>query len=213
VTVLLLIRHGTTAATGTRLSGRAPGLSLSSQGREQARELVGRLEGVPIAAIYSSTLQRCRETAAPLARARELRVSGRRDLADTDYGEWTDRTIARARRSKLWAVVRSSPSRVRFPGGESLLEVQYRTVEELENIGRDHPRGVVAVFSHADPIRLAIAHLSGAHPDHVERIVVDPASVSVVAMGDPLPRILRVNDTGPLAGLFPRRSGARKVRG
>ena len=134
----------------------------------------------------------------------------RRRLIETGYGEWTGRSIAQVRKTKLWRTVERVPSAMRFPGGESLLEVQARAVDEVNRIAQDHRKGIVVVVSHADPIRLVIAHVAGAHADHLHRLVVDPGSVTVVALGDGVPRLLKVNDTGDLAGL---RSGSRKVGG
>jgi broad specificity phosphatase PhoE len=102
------------------------------------------------------------------------------------------------------------PSAMRFPGGESLLEVQARAVDEVNRIARDHPRGVVVVVSHADPIRLVIAQVAGADVDHLHRLVVDTGSITAVSLDDAVPRLLKVNDTGDLAGL---RSRPRKVGG
>lgn len=217
MTLLLLVRHGHTDAAGKRLTGWSPGVHLNDRGHEEAEALVGRLDGVPIDAIYSSPLERCRETAAPLARARRLSVRIRRGLIETGYGEWTGRTISQLRRTKLWSIVERTPSAVRFPGGESLLEVQARAVDELSRIAADHPRGTVVVVSHADPIRLFIAHVGGAHVDHLHRLVVDTASVTAVALDHGTPRLLKVNDTGGLRGLVRRqprhRPGTAKVRG
>jgi probable phosphoglycerate mutase len=207
---LLLVRHGHTDAAGKRLTGWQPGVHLNDRGRADADRLVERLDGVRVEAIYSSPLERCRETAAPLAKARRLSVHSRRRLIDTGYGEWTGRSIAQVRKTKLWRTVERVPSAMRFPGGESLLEVQARAVDEVNRIGQDHRKGIVVVVSHADPIRLVIAHVAGAHTDHLHRLVVDPGSITVVALGDGVPRLLRVNDTGDLAGL---RSGSRKVGG
>jgi probable phosphoglycerate mutase len=207
---LLLVRHGHTDAAGKRLTGWQPGVHLNEQGRTEADRLVERLEGVRVEAIYSSPLERCRETAAPLAKARRLSVHSRRRLIDTGYGEWTGRSIAQVRKTKLWRTVERVPSAMRFPGGESLLEVQARAVDEVNRIAHDHRKGIVVVVSHADPIRLVIAHVAGAHADHLHRLVVDPGSITVVALGDGMPRLLKVNDTGDLAGL---RSGSRKVGG
>jgi probable phosphomutase (TIGR03848 family) len=207
---LLLIRHGHTDAAGKRLTGWQPGVHLNDRGRTEADRLVERLDGVPVEAIYSSPLERCRETAAPLAKARRLSVHIRRRLIETGYGEWTGRSIAQVRKTKLWRTVERVPSAMRFPGGESLLEVQARAVDEVNRIAVEHRKGIVVVVSHADPIRLVIAHVAGAHADHLHRLVVDPGSITVVALGDGLPRLLRVNDTGDLAGL---RSGSRKVGG
>jgi len=93
---------------------------------------------------------------------------------------------------------------MRFPGGESLLEVQARAVDEVNRIARDHPKGVVVVVSHADPIRLVIAQVAGADVDHLHRLVVDTCSITAVALDDAVPRLLKVNDTGDLAGLGSR---------
>jgi probable phosphomutase (TIGR03848 family) len=207
---LLLVRHGHTDTAGKRLTGWQPGVHLNDRGRADADRLVERLDGVRIEAIYSSPLERCRETAAPLAKGRRLSVHIRRRLIDTGYGEWTGRSIAQVRKTKLWRTVERVPSAMRFPGGESLLEVQARAVDEVNRIAQVHRKGIVVVVSHADPIRLVIAQVAGADVDHLHRLVVDPGSITVVALGDGLPRLLRVNDTGDLAGL---RSGSRKVGG
>jgi len=209
MTVLLLVRHGHTDAAGKRLTGWAPGVHLNDRGREDAARLVERLDGVPVQAIYSSPLERCRETAAPLARARGLPVTVRRDLIEVNYGDWTGRTISQLGRTKLWRAVQRTPSAVRFPGGESLLEVQARAASQTSEIAAEHPKGSVVVVSHADVIRLLIAHLAGMHADHLQRLVVDTASVSVVALGDGIPRLVSMNETGGLSGPVPRRARVR----
>lgn len=211
MTVLLLIRHGHTDTAGKRLTGWSRGVHLNDRGRREASLLVERLRDVPLRAIYSSPLERCRETAAPLARNRGLSVAIRRGLLETDYGEWTGRSIAGLRRTKLWRVVQHSPSRIRFPGGESLLDVQTRSVTELERIALDHPRSTVAVVTHADVVRLLLMHYAGMHLDELERLAVDPASVSVLALADGSVRVVKVNDTGGLGEL--RQSRRPKVRG
>jgi probable phosphoglycerate mutase len=214
VTVVLLIRHAHTDTAGTRLTGWSRGVHLNERGRREASALTERLDGVPIAAIYASPLERCRETAAPIARARGLAISARRGLLEVDFGEWTGRTIAGLRRTKLWRVVQHAPSRIRFPGGESLLDVQARAVAEIERIASAHPRDTVAVVTHADVVRLALAHYAGMHLDDLQRLVVDPASVSVIALGEGSARLLKANDTGGLDALRPRaRARARKLRG
>ncbi len=205
MSLLLLIRHGMTDLTGKRLIGWTPGVHLSERGREQAAELVERLAAVPIDALYSSPLERCRETAAPLAAARSLRVSVRRDLGEVRYGDWQGRPFSQLVRTKLWKVVHEQPSAVRFPGGESLIETQHRGVRQMERILGDHPGRTVAVISHGDMIRLLIAHFTGVHIDLYQRITVETASVSAIALGGERGNhILRLNDTGSLADLAPR---------
>jgi probable phosphoglycerate mutase len=213
MTTLLLIRHGHTDTAGKRLTGWTRGVHLNDRGRREADELVERLAGVPIRAIYSSPLERCRETAAPLAAAFGLRVSARRPLLEVDYGDWTGRQLTGLRRTKLWRVVVQAPSRVRFPGGEALLEVQARAVAEIERIAQAHPRDTVAVVTHADVVRLVLAHYAGIHADGLHRLVVDPASVSVLAIADGVARLVKMNDTGDLSDLRPRRARRTKLRG
>jgi probable phosphomutase (TIGR03848 family) len=208
-TVLLLVRHGMADATGKRLYGRSPGVHLSERGRSQAEALAERLKALPVRAVYSSPLERCRETAAPIARKLGLRVRTDRGVLETDIGAWTGRTFAQITRSGLWRRILAVPSSARFPEGESLAEVQARTVKALEAIASRHRTEMVVVVSHGDPIRLALAHYAGTHLDHFQRFEVAPGSVSSVAMGGGAPRILRVNDTGDLSDLLPRRTRRR----
>jgi probable phosphomutase (TIGR03848 family) len=206
MTTLLLVRHGHTDAAGKRLTGRAPGVHLNELGRRQAEGLVERLEGVRIDTIVSSPLERCRETAAPLAKARGRAVEVGRAWIEVGYGEWTGRSISQLRRTKLWRRVMFAPTNVRFPGGESLLEVQGRAVDATLDIAARHARGTVVVVSHADVIRLLVAHVAGMHADHLQRLSIDTASITAVSISDGFPRLLTLNDTADLAVL-------RSVRG
>ena len=208
MTTLLLVRHGHTDAAGKRLTGRAPGVHLNELGRRQAQRLVERLDGVRIDTIVSSPLERCRETAAPLAKARGHAVDVGRAFIEVGYGEWTGRSISQLRRTKLWRRVMFAPSNVRFPGGESLLEVQVRAVDASFDIAARHARGTVLVVSHADVIRLLVAHLAGMHADHLQRLSIDTASITAVSISDGFPRLLTVNETDDLAVL---RSGRGKL--
>jgi probable phosphomutase (TIGR03848 family) len=210
MTTLLLVRHAHTDAAGKRLTGRAPGVHLNERGRRQAERLVERLDGVRIDTIVSSPLERCRETAAPLAKARGRAVDVGRAWIEVGYGEWTGRSISQLRRTRLWRRVMFAPSNVRFPGGESLLEVQVRAVDATLDIASRHARGTVVVVSHADVIRLLVAHLAGMHADHLQRLSIDTASITAVSISDGFPRLLTVNDTGDLAVL---RSGRGKLGG
>lgn len=210
MTVLLLIRHAVTDVTGKRLSGRTPGVHLSPDGRRQAEALAERLSAVPIAALYASPLERCVETAEVIGERRGLGVQLLPQLEEVAYGRWTGRPLAQLVRTSLWTKIQQSPSSVRFPEGETLAEVQRRAVDALEGVAGRHPRGVVAAVSHADVIRLVLAHYAGVHLDLFQRLIVSPASVSAVALGDRVPRILRMNDTGTLDGMGTSRTRASK---
>jgi probable phosphoglycerate mutase len=213
VTLLVLIRHAVTDATGVRLAGWTPGLHLSEPGRQQAEELAERLRDIPLAAVYSSPLERCLETAAPLAAARSREVVAREDLGEVRYGSWTNRPLKQLARTKLWRRVQLVPSGVRFPGGESLLQAQARAVRELQEIADRHRRAAVVVCSHADVIKLLMAFFAGAPLDLFQRLVIDPASVSAVSIGEGIPRILRINDRGSFHDLAPRKPAKRNVGG
>jgi probable phosphoglycerate mutase len=212
--LLLLIRHAVTDATGRRLSGNTPGIHLSDEGRAQSARLVERLAPVPLAAIYASPLERCMETAQVVAAARDgLEVRPVRDLEEVGYGRWTGRPLTALARTALWKQVQSSPSSIRFPDGETLTEVQRRGVAALDAIAAHHPRSIAGVVTHADVIRLAVAHYAGVHIDLFQRFIVSPTSVSAILLGDRIPRVLRLNDTGNLSDLVPRarmrKEGAR----
>lgn len=209
--LLLLVRHALTEATGRRLSGSTPGIHLSADGEAQAGRLAERLAPLRLDAVYSSPLERCVETGMAIAQPRRLLVRPMPELEEVGYGRWTGRSFAQLTRTALWKKVQQSPSSVRFPGGETLVEAQRRGVSALEMLAARHPAGTVAVVSHADLIRLALAHYAGVHIDLFQRIVVSPASVSAVLLGDRIPRILRINDSGSLEDLAvrvrPGRSG------
>jgi probable phosphomutase (TIGR03848 family) len=198
MTTLFLIRHGLTAVTGTRLYGRTAGIHLDERGRRQAATLVERFDGVRLTAVYSSPLERCVETMEPLAQARRLEIRASDALIEMDSGDWTGRTLASLRRTKLWKTVQRNPSRFSFPGGESFVDAEARVLDEVERIVARHPRGRVAVGTHGDLVGMLISHYTGAHLDQFQRVTAEPASVSVVHLGDDAPRILLVNDTGSL---------------
>jgi probable phosphomutase (TIGR03848 family) len=205
VTLLLLVRHGTTDLTGKRLYGRTPGVHLSEDGRRQAEAVARRLMPVRPTALYTSPIDRCTETAAAIGEACGLEAVRVPDLAEIDYGRFTGRSFASLARTRLWRRLHRIPSGVRFPEGETLNEAQARMVSALEAIVGRHPRGRVAVVSHGDPICMALAHYAGLHIDLFMRLQVFPGSVSTVGVEDAGPKVLAVNDTGSLAHFGPSR--------
>ncbi len=193
-TTVVLVRHGRTGTTGKVLPGRARGLHLDDVGRAQAEavaEHLGRLGDV--AAVYTSPLERARETAAPTARALGLRSSVDRGLVEVDTGEWTGADLAGARRTRAWRAVQRYPTGFAFPGGESMLAMQSRVVATLHALRDRHPGGTVVAFSHADVIRAAVAHALGVHLDLFQRVMIGTASVSTVAYGHDTVAVLGVN--------------------
>ncbi len=203
-TLVLFVRHGHTPTTGKLLPGRARGLHLSDDGRAQAQHVAQRLASLPnVEAVYSSPLERTRETAAPIAAARGLAVKTERGLLEADIGDWTGWELKAARKAPEWKVVQRNPSSFRFPGGESFLEIQTRLVATVDRLRAAHPGGAVVAVSHADPIKAALAHALGTHLDFFQRFAVSPCSVSAVAYGDGGPMVLSVNSVGDLRSLKP----------
>jgi probable phosphomutase (TIGR03848 family) len=202
---IFLVRHGLTAQTGRVLYGRTPGVELDPRGWAQAETLARRLRPLRPTAIYSSPLERCVQTVEPLAEACRLPVVRRDGLVEMHAGSWTGKRLARLRRTRSWRDVQASPATFRFPGGgESFAEAADRAMSELGAIARRHRRGRVVVATHGDIARVLLAELAGAPLDRFQRIVVDPASVSVIAMdGRGAASVLLVNDTGDLARFAP----------
>lgn len=196
-TTVLLVRHAVTPTTGRVLPGRAPGLHLSEEGRRQAEALGVRMRALPrVAAIYSSPLERARETAEAVGRARHLAVRIDRGLMELNIGRWTGLTLKQAARRPEWDLVQRHPSGFRFAGGESFVEMQTRITEALAAMVARHPGEVVVAVSHADPIKAAVAHALGSHLDLFQRIAISPASLTAIAYHRQGPAVLVVNSTG-----------------
>ena len=202
MTTVLLVRHGLTALTGPILSGRRPGIPLDERGRSQASALSERLRPLRLAAIVSSPLDRCLETARAIAAGRadggadaEVIVDER--LLEVDYGAWTGGEIKRLARDPLWRTVQASPSAVTFPDGESLRAMSARAIDAVRDWNaRLGPDAAWVACTHADPIRAILADALGLHLDGYGRLHVDPCSISIVRYGPTGATVVRVNDTG-----------------
>ncbi|HEV2810279.1 MAG TPA: MSMEG_4193 family putative phosphomutase [Acidimicrobiales bacterium] len=198
---MILVRHGQTPTTGSVLPGRAPGLHLAEAGVAQADAAAERLACLErVDAVYASPLERTRETAKPIARARGLRVRIDRGLLECDFGTWTGRALKELGRLPEWTTVQRYPSGFRFPGGESFPEMQVRMVSALARLAERHAGGVVVAVSHADPIKAAMADALGTHLDLFQRITISPCSASAISYGSGGPMVLTVNS---VAGALP----------
>ncbi len=197
---VILLRHGrTTANTGGVLAGWTPGVQLDETGLAQVQAVGERLATVPLAAVVSSPLERCRQTAEAVAAGRELVVQDDDRLGEARYGDWTGRTLKELVKEPLWRVVQQHPSAAVFPGpeGEGLAQTQARAVAAVRSWNLTlGPEAVWLACSHGDVIKAILADALGLHLDQFQRIVVDPASISVVTYTDTRPFVLRVNDTG-----------------
>ena len=219
VTLVLLVRHGLTATTGTVLTGRTPGIRLDDRGRAQAAALAARLAPVPLDAIITSPLERCRQTAEALAAARDgspVAVTDDERLSECKYGDWTGKPLKVLARDPLWRVVQAHPSAVTFPGadGESMLDMQHRAVSAVRRwnwrLGRD---ATYVICSHGDVIKAIIADSLGLHLDLSQRIQVDPCALSVIRYTPLRPFLIRMNDAGGGTADLARRPAAAPAPG
>ncbi|MFE3187846.1 histidine phosphatase family protein [Nocardia sp. NPDC059240] len=214
---VILLRHGVSTSNIARtLAGRSAGVDLTDRGREQAQGLVQRLGSLPIEHIVCSPLLRCQRTVAPLADKLGLEPEPDERLLEVDYGDWTGKALADLVNEPLWKVVQRHASAATFPSGESLAQVQFRAVSAVRERDRQfaakHGSDVLWIAcTHGDVIKSLLADAFGIHLDGFQRIVVEPASISVVRYTPTAPYVWRVNDTGPdlsgLAAISPRTGG------
>lgn len=218
---LILVRHGrTTANESGVLAGRSPGVALDGTGEQQAAVVAERLAALPLSRVVSSPLERCRQTAAALARAQQTRPRVRVDkrLTECGYGAWTGRPLKELAKEPLWRTVQAHPSGVTFPDGESMRDMQTRAVDavrridaEVEDVGG--PDALWAAVSHGDVIKSVLADALGLHLDQFQRLVVDPGSVSVIRYTPARPFVIHLNDhANDLTGLRPPKRRRKRAR-
>lgn len=195
---ILLIRHAQTDTAGKRLTGRSAGVFLNAEGREQARELPYRISGIKIDYICCSPLERTVETASQIAEKQELELSNSDSFLEIDYGKWTNLTVQELRGDPLFDRYNAYRSNTRIPGGETMNEVQTRTVTGIGKLCMAHPGATIAIVTHSDVIKLAILWYIGIPVDMMHRIEITPASVSVLELSDEIARLIKMNDTGIL---------------
>lgn len=221
MSTLVLVRHGRTTANASGiLAGRSPGVSLDDTGQAQVQRAGARLAEVPLAAVVSSPLQRCRQTAQAIVEAAEGRPTIQREsgLNECDYGQWQGGKISALAKEKLWKVVQQQPSAAVFPGGESLQHMQSRGVAAIRRLdqGIEDSHGADAVWvavSHGDVIKSILADALGMHLDLFQRLHVDPASISVIRYGVSRPTVLATNThAGDLAWLLPPKRSKRRPK-
>jgi probable phosphoglycerate mutase len=211
VTTVLLVRHGLTASTGQLLTGWTPGVGLDERGRAQAKALGERIAAVPLDAVVTSPLDRCRQTTDEILAARGGQAPAPAvdaQVGECKYGDWTGRPLKELEKEPLWPVVQAHPSAVRFPGpdGESMLDMQHRAVSAVRDwntrLGKD---ATYLICSHGDVIKAIVADALGLHLDLCQRIIADPCSLTVIRFTQLRPFLLRLNDTGGgVEDLLPR---------
>jgi probable phosphoglycerate mutase len=193
-TTLFLVRHAVHDRVSSVLCGRMPGVILGDEGRRQAAALAARLAREGIGAIYTSPLERARETAAPIAERLGLVPQVSEGVAEIDFGEWTGRSFASLDGDPDWVRWNEARATSRTPGGESMIEAQDRAVHAVERLCALHPGERIAIVSHCDVIKAVLAHYLTVTLDGLHRFDVAPASVSALAVWQGGGKVLGMNE-------------------
>ena len=179
MTRFLLIRHAHSVANEAGvLAGRNPGITLSAHGIKQSIEMARTLSGASIDLLFSSPLERCIQTATPIARTLGKRLLTSDAFIEMDYGTWSGRRLSELNREAMWRTIRKNPSKVTFPQGESFLSAERRIFKELNALSRRKPNGTIAIVTHGDIIKMAVNLVLGNDLDRFQRIIIDPASLT-----------------------------------
>jgi broad specificity phosphatase PhoE len=191
--ILLLVRHGATDAVGRSIAGRAPGVHLNARGSAEAAALAGSLRRLPVAAVYSSPLERAMETALPIAEGAGLPVRSHPGLLELDFGAWTGKTLDDLSDDPHWRAFNERRETTRIPGGETMRETVTRARTAVADLRLAHDGRLVVAVSHGDVIRGLVAHELGLPLDHLFRLEVATASVSAVDFAVDPGRVLTLN--------------------
>ena len=199
---LVLIRHAHSEANAAGiLSGRLPNVHLSEKGVEQSEHLAVRLGNFPLSTLRVSPMERCFETICPWINSIVLPNNPRfepmidQELTEVDYGSWSGKKLAVLSKNKLWKTVQEAPSRMYFPNGEGIAQMQSRAMTSVHEAVSTKVKGAAVIVSHGDVIKSIVASALGMHLDEFQRIVIDPASISILDFSTTKPRVLLLNDS------------------
>lgn len=199
---LVLIRHAHSEANAAGiLSGRLPNVHLTEKGVEQSKNLAVRLGKFPVSNLRISPMERCFETISPWINSIVLPNNPRfepmidQELTEVDYGSWSGKKLAVLSKNKLWKIVQESPSRMYFPKGEGIAQMQSRAMTSVHEAVSTKAKGAAVIVSHGDVIKSIVASALGMHLDEFQRVVIDPASVSILDYSSTKPRVLLLNDS------------------
>ena len=213
---LVLIRHAHSESNASGvLSGRIPDIHLSAKGIKQAQQLADRLGNFPVAQVRISPMERCAETIDPWLQQHVAKAN--KNLAPTidprvnevDYGIWSGKKLSSLSRKREWKTVQESPSRMYFPDGEGIAAMQARAMNAVHELAQLPQSKVAVIVSHGDVIKSIVASALGMHLDEFQRIIIDPASITVIEYSGIKPRLLLLNDTRAVVTdllLAPKRS-------
>jgi probable phosphoglycerate mutase len=215
MSLILLIRHGETDFVKEgKLAGRIPKVHLNEKGQREAIDIADALKEIPLSAIYSSPMERAIETAEPIAKVKEIKIDLVEELIETDIGDWKGQELKKVGKLPEWKIVQNSPSRFRFPGGESFQEEQTRLIGALEKINDQHkPNDLVVIVSHADPIKLIISYYLGMPLDHFQRLACSTGSLSIIKLDKGGAALLGLNLKPPYKFPVRKKEEGKKKKG
>lgn len=193
MSTFFLIRHGSCDHIGNYLAGRLPNIHLNEKGHKEVSKLSELLDNVPLDVFISSPIERALETAQILNHKKNLEIKIDHRFTEVDCGLWTGKTFKDLQKDSHWSMYNTVRSFTRIPGGESMIEIQNRTVSAIQEYNDLYSDKLIAIVSHGDPIKTILATHMGFSFDIINTINVDPASVSTLIVNPWGSKILNVN--------------------
>lgn len=207
---VVLLRHAHSVANEKNLlAGRMPGIHLSRKGQTQSHALVERIGKGVVDQVHLSPMQRCQLTIDPWLNSRNSSSITSLDVDErfneVDYGDWSGRSLNALSRNPLWKQVQEQPSKVRFPGGESIRSSQKRIVAGIDEILGGKKNLTHLVVTHSDLIKVALTHYFESHIDTFQRIDISQASFTVITGTPSKFSIITTNSSSDLTSILGKR--------
>jgi broad specificity phosphatase PhoE len=200
IVTVILIRHGKTESNVKDFYMGRSAEDLNSTGLEQANKLAARLESQPVAAVYSSPLQRTLSTAEIISAPHNLRPAVMAELIEINLGDWQGLHIGEVKEKwpEHFSIWRTDPSHFTVPGGESINEVASRATMALNKIAADNINRTVIIVTHEIIVKVLVAYVLGCTNSIYRRFRIDNASLTLVTRKEGHYRLITLNDTGHL---------------
>jgi broad specificity phosphatase PhoE len=179
---IMLVRHATCAQMDDVLLGRSLDAPLDARGEAQARGLAGRLEALPEFTLESSPRRRARHTAGIIAAQRDLPIGIVPQMDEIDFGSWSGCSFAELARDPQWQRWNRYRAVTRTPAGDSIRDVQERTLTHFRELQEQCADGIVVIVTHAEVIRSIALLALGAPIDDYTRVEISPASLTALSM-------------------------------
>ena len=194
VTTLFLVRHAAHDRVDRVLCGRMAGVSLGSVGLAQAHGLARHLMHERVAAVFSSPLERARETAEPIAGRLGHETQIAQGINEIDFGDWTGAAFEALSGDDRWHAWNRNRAVSAAPGGEAMAAVQGRALAQVETWRQAFPGQAVVAVSHGDVIKSVVCGLLGLSLDRLHAFEIGPASINTLVLWDGGGKIASLNE-------------------